>query len=68
MENDASFGLTEQELKNQKVKSIFLTIKNFLMLIGPTIVRWISIIIYYTIKFIRSVIVSIIKMIMGKEV
>ena len=68
MEEDVSFGLTDQDLKNQKTKTIFLTIKNFLDLIGPTVIRWINILIYYTIKFIRSVVVSVIKMILGKEV
>lgn len=68
MENDVNFGLAEQELKDQKVKSIFQTIKNFFELIGPTVIRWINIIVYYIIKFIRAVVVSVIKMTLGKEV
>lgn len=68
MEEDVNFGLTDQDLKNRKVKSIFLTIKNFLMLIGPTIIRWINIIIYYVIKLIRAFVVSVIRMILGKEI
>ena len=68
MEEDVNFGLSEQELKNQKTKTILLTIKNFLGLIGPTVIRWINILIYYTVKFIRSVVVSVIRMVLGKEV
>ena len=68
MEDEVSFGLTSQDLKNQKIKSIFLTIKNFFMLIGPTIIRWINIIIYYVIKLIRAFVTSIIKMVLGKDV
>ena len=68
MNDDVSFGMTEQDLKNQKVKSIFQTVKNFFDLIGPTVIRWISILIYYTIKFIRSVVVNVIRMILGKEI
>jgi len=68
MKDEDSFGLTSQDLKNQKIKAIFLTIKNFLVLIGPTIIRWINILIYYAIKFIKAVVVSVIRMILGKEV
>ncbi|OGH17681.1 MAG: hypothetical protein A2868_01900 [Candidatus Levybacteria bacterium RIFCSPHIGHO2_01_FULL_40_15b] len=68
MENDVNFGLTEEDLKNQKTKTIFLTIKNFLALIGPTVIRWVNIIVYYIIKFIRASVLSIIRMILGKEV
>ncbi|OGH16449.1 MAG: hypothetical protein A3C30_04635 [Candidatus Levybacteria bacterium RIFCSPHIGHO2_02_FULL_40_18] len=65
---EVSFGLTDQDLKNQKLKSISSTIKNFLTLIGPTVIRWVNIIIYYVIKFIRAVVVNVIRMILGKEV
>ncbi len=68
MEDDVNFGLTRQDLKGQKIKSIFQTIKNFLELIGPTVIRWINIIIYYTIKFLRAVVVNVIRMILGKEI
>jgi len=68
MEEDVSFGLTDQDLKNQKTKTIFLTIRNFFEMVGPTVIRWINIIIYYIIKFIRAFITSVIRMILGKEV
>ena len=68
MEEDVSFGLTDQDLKNQKTKTIFLTIRNFFEMVGPTVIRWINVIIYYIIKFIRAFITSVIRMILGKEV
>lgn len=68
MDNDISFGLTDQDLKNQKTKTIFLTIRNFFEMVGPTVIRWINVIIYHIIKFIRAFVVSVIRMILGKEV
>lgn len=68
MENDVSFGLTDQDLKNQKTKTIFLTIRNFFEMVGPTVIRRINVIIYYIIKFIRAFVVSVIRMILGKEI
>lgn len=68
MEDESQFGLNEQDLKDQKVKTIFLTVRNFFEKIGPTVVRLVNVTLYYIIKLIRSIVVSAIRMVMGKEV
>lgn len=68
MDNDVSFGLTDQDLKNNKIKNILTTIKNFFSMIAPTVIRFLNIIIYYIIKFIKSIAITVYKMILGKEV
>ncbi len=68
MEDNITFGLTEQDLKNQKIKRVSSTIKNILLMIGPTLIMRLNIIIYYILKFIRSIVGVSIRMIMGKEV
>lgn len=62
------FGLTQEDVKNYKVKSFWERIKYYLAKIAPTIIKILNSIIYYTLKFIKSFVKSVVRMILGKEV
>ncbi len=60
-----NFGMTEQDIQRNKVKNILQIIKNYLVLIWPTISKILSTTIYYLIKFIKSFIKQSVEMIKG---
>lgn len=62
------FGMTDQDVKNYKVQSFFGKIKFYLTSAAPAFIRVLNAIIYYLIKFIKSFVTSVFRMLMGKEV
>ncbi|HVT00894.1 MAG TPA: hypothetical protein VHE53_01505 [Patescibacteria group bacterium] len=60
--NPDEFGLTEQDIKNNKYKSILRTIGFYFSKIAPTLEKILNGIIYYTIKFIKAFVGSLLRM------
>jgi len=65
---DGQFGLTDEEVKNYRVKNIWGRIKYYFAAIEPSLVKVFNTIIYWTLKILKSFVGSIFKMILGKEV
>ncbi len=63
-----SFGMTQEDIQNLKIKSFWERIKYYLAKIEPTIVKILNTIFYWTLKFIKSFVASVIRMILGKEI
>lgn len=60
-----NFGMTEQDIQKNKVRNILEIIKNYLVLIWPTISKILNTTIYYLIKFIKSFVKQSVEMIKG---
>lgn len=69
MENQQdSFGLTNEEVRGYEIKSFWGKIKYYLAKIEPAFVKILNTLIYWTLKFIKYFVTSVIRMILGKEV
>lgn len=66
--SSGEFGMTEQDVKNYKYQSFLGKIRYYAAAITPAAIRILNAVIYYSLKFIKAVVVSTIRMIMGKEV
>ncbi len=64
-EQDVSFGLTERDIKSERAKTFFGSIKNFFLLLWPAFVKILNVIIYYILKFIKSFFKTAFEMIKG---
>lgn len=60
-----TFGMTEEDLKNQKVKNFFATAKYYFQKIEPAVVKVLNVTIYYLIKFVKAFVSSAFQMIKG---
>lgn len=67
-EENNNFGMTEQEINTYKRQTLILKVKLFLENIAPAIVKIISVLLYYLTRFIKALVSTIFKMILGKEV
>jgi hypothetical protein len=61
------FGMTDQDLKDYKLKSFFQKLRYYFSFIEPVLVKLFNTIAYWTIKFAKSIVSSVFKMITGKE-
>lgn len=70
MENNNSnqFGMTQEDIKAANRQEILFRVKAVFALIWPTVVKILSSIIYYLLRFIKAFVSASIRMIMGKEV
>lgn len=59
------FGMTSNDLKNQKLKSIIDSIKYYLSIAGPWLIKFLSAILYLILKIIRSFFKTFFEMIKG---
>lgn len=62
------FGMTGKEVRNNRIKSFWGAIKYFFLKIEPSLIRIFNTIVYWTIKIIKSVASSIVRMVLGKEI
>ncbi len=62
------FGMSEQDVKNYKLQSIWNKVKYFFAQISPAISKILNAFIYYSIKFVKAVVIGVFRMITGKEV
>ncbi len=65
--NNEQFGMTEEDVKLASRNDMILRIKSFISQVGPSMIKVISTIIYYTLKLLKSVVTSMIRMAFGKE-
>lgn len=65
--NPEQFGMTEQDINNNKFKNVLNNIKLFFQKIEPTLIRIFNISVYYFIKFIKSFATEAFKMIKGGQ-
>jgi len=66
-DNNNNFGITE-EAASIKRGEIITKVKNFFIQITPAVVKVLSNIIYYTVRFTKAFVSSIFRMVMGKEI
>lgn len=66
--SSGEFGMTEEDIKNYKLKTFLGRIKYYLLAIEPAVVKILSLIIYYSVRFTKAVVFAIFRMILGKEV
>ena len=62
------FGMSQEDIKNYQIKSFWGRIKYYFSQIEPALVKILSSIVYYTLKFIKAFVKSAFKMILGKDV
>lgn len=67
-EENNNFGMTEQEVSAYKRQALILKVKLFLENIAPAVVKIISVLLYYLTRFVKALVSTIFKMILGKEV
>ena len=61
--SNEDFGMSNEEIKSYKYKSVFNQISYYFSKIAPTLIKILNGIIYYSIKFIKSVVTSMINMV-----
>ena len=68
MEDDnTQFGMSSADVDNYKRRAFFGKIKYYFSLIEPAIVKILNAIIYYTLRFLKALVGSVIRMVMGKD-
>lgn len=68
MQPSEPFGLTNEEVRGYEIKSFWGKIKYYFAKIEPAFVKILNTLIYWTLKIIKSIVTSMIRMILGKEV
>ncbi|KKR24555.1 MAG: hypothetical protein UT56_C0013G0008 [Candidatus Levybacteria bacterium GW2011_GWB1_39_7] len=59
------FGMTSDDFKNQKIKSIIGSIKYYLSIIGPALIKVLDGVIYLFLKIIKSFFKTFLEMVKG---
>ena len=67
-EETEQFGMNQADVDSYKRGAFFSKIKYYFLSIEPAIVKILNAIIYYTLKFLKALVGTIIRMVMGKEV
>ncbi len=68
MENNDQFGMSSADVDNYKRRAFFGKIKYYFSSIEPAIVKILNGIIYYTLRFLKALVGSLIRMVLGKEI
>jgi hypothetical protein len=67
-EETEQFGMNQADVSNYKRGAFFSKVKYYFLSIEPAIVKILNATIYYTLKFLKALVGSVIRMVMGKEV
>ncbi|HVZ67272.1 MAG TPA: hypothetical protein VG917_03350 [Patescibacteria group bacterium] len=56
------FGMTEEDIKNYKYRNFLGRVNYYFSLIAPTLIKILNGILYYTIKFLKAFVGSLLRM------
>lgn len=67
-EETKQFGMSSADVDNYKRRAFFGKIKYYFSSMEPAIIKILNAIIYYTLRFLKALVGSAIRMVLGKEV
>ncbi len=67
-EETEQFGMSSADVDNYKRRAFFGKVKYYFLSIEPAIIKILNATIYYTLRFLKALATSVIRMVMGKEV
>ena len=68
LEETEQFGMSSADVDKYKRRAFFGKIKYYFLSITPAIIKILNATIYYTLRFLKALVTSVIRMILGKEV